>query len=93
VAESIRGVGRVDNHVSISPGGAVTGQDHAATLQKLVDQAFPNSSAVVKSFGAVAVLTGSTPTLAERIEIGEVIEDAGFIDRVVNKLEPVHKAK
>ncbi len=86
LAESIRGVARVDNHVCISPGDAVVGQDHAATLQKLVDQAFPKSSAVVKCFGPVAVVSGSAPTLAERVQIQECLEDAGFIERVVNKV-------
>jgi len=87
VAETVRGIVRIENLVTISKSEAEVGHDHAETLQSLVDGAFPSSNAVVKAFGRIAVITGTAATLAERIEIEEALEDAGFIDRVVNKMD------
>lgn len=86
-AETVRGIRRVDNHVTISADAALEGRDHATTLQSLIDPAFPHSDVTIKAFGRVAVLLGSSPTLAERIEVEEAVEDAGFIQRVVNKID------
>lgn len=87
VAETVRGIVRIENLVTISKSGAEVGHDHAETLQSLVDGAFPSSKAVVKAFGRIAVVSGTAATLAERTEIEEALEDAGFIDRVVNKMD------
>ena len=87
VAEDVRGVRAIENHISISADAAATGRHRADTLQSRISSAFPDAGVVVRSFGGIAVLSGTVATLAERTEIAEAVEDFEFIRRVVNKIE------
>ncbi|MCR9159994.1 MAG: BON domain-containing protein [Nannocystaceae bacterium] len=87
LAEDVRGIREIINHVSISSDAAQTGRDQADTLQSRVSSAFPDASVVVRVFGGIAVLSGSVSTLAQRAEIEEAVEDFDFIQRVVNKVD------
>ncbi len=87
MVEGVQGVHSISNLLSVSSKGVETGKDHADALQNLLDRAFGQAKVTASVFGSVAVLTGNAPTLAARTDIVEAVEDAGFVDRVVDKIE------